>query len=106
MTLVLKTKGKEDTLSATLSRLKKAVKTHRERPYHHQQFNHAMKKAVAPVLLNAVASGELSCLDCGKIETQINKSLINPHFQIDQKYLNFIIGKLKSNNKPRQSQAV
>ena len=66
------------------------------KPYHHEQFTPAMKKAVTPFLVKAVAAGELSFLECMRAESQINKSIRDPNFQIGQKYLGFIIGKLKS----------
>ena len=61
----------------------------------HRQFNKAMKKSLEPFLTEWVSSGELDPVDCGKIESQINKSMQNPLFQIDQKYLGFIIGKIQ-----------
>ena len=74
----------------------KAVSVKERLPLVHRQFNAPMKRAVGLILVKAVAAGELDALECGKIESQINKSLINPYFQLDQKYLRFITGKLKS----------
>ena len=63
-------------------------------PYHHRQFTPALKKAVAPLLIEAGKQGELDTQETLRMETQINKSIRDPNFQIDQKYLSFLIGKL------------
>ena len=47
-----------------------------------------------PVLLKAVASGELSIIECGKIETQINECIKNPHLSLSGKYANFLLKKI------------
>jgi hypothetical protein len=60
----------------------------------HKQFTSAMKDACMDVLTKAVKDGELSILECGKIETQINKSLNNPAFQLDQKYVQLLQSKM------------
>jgi hypothetical protein len=60
----------------------------------HKQFNVEMKNKVTDILTKAVASGELDILKSGKIETQINKSLVDPSFQLDQEYQEFLFKKL------------
>lgn len=56
----------------------------------HKQFTKHSKDEAMAILTKAVADGELSVLDCGKIETQINKSLRNPAYQLDQKFIEFL----------------
>jgi hypothetical protein len=69
----------------------------------HRQFNKAMMSAAKPILAKAVSSGELDILECGKIETQMNKSLNNPLFQMDQKHVKFIVGQIKKSQKNRRT---
>jgi len=66
-------------------------------PFIHRQFNAAMQEKVKPILLKSVAAGELDPFECAKIETQINRSIQNPFFQLDRKYADFLNGKLKAN---------
>jgi len=66
-------------------------------PLIHRQFTPAMQKAVTPILVKAVADGELDPLVCGMIETQINKSICNPFFRLDRKYMSFLNRKLRAN---------
>ena len=66
-------------------------------PFVHRQFSAAMQEKVKPILLKSVAAGELDAFECGKIETQINRSIQNPFFQIDRKYADFLNRKLKAN---------
>jgi hypothetical protein len=61
----------------------------------HRQFTPEAKDAAMGVLLKAVNDGEITSFECGRIETQINKSLRNPAFQLDQKYARLIESKLK-----------
>jgi hypothetical protein len=75
-------------------------------PLFHRQFNTIMLEAARPVLVKSVAAGELDFFECAKIETQINQSIKNPFYQIDQKYLNFLVGKLKANKRLRQGAMV
>jgi hypothetical protein len=56
----------------------------------HKQFTLEMKDRVTDILTKSVAAGELDVFESGKIETQVNKSLRDPHFQLDQKYQEFL----------------
>jgi hypothetical protein len=88
-------------LVRAVTRLKKALETKHVgkggaiTPYFHRQFDADMKKAVVPIIADAVSDGSIDILTAGKIEGQINKSIRDPNYQIDQKVLSFIIGKLK-----------
>jgi hypothetical protein len=97
------------TLSKALRRSARQMRRQGRRgiipPFIHRQFTTAMQKAVQPILVKSVASGELDPLECGKIESQINASINNPFFQIDKKHLSFIVGKLKSGKSQRQGLA-
>ena len=72
-------------------------------PYHHQQFTPAMKRAVLPILAKAVETGEMDNLTCMRAESEINKSIREPNFQISQPLLAYLIKKL---TKKTQSQTV
>ena len=75
----------------------KTRQVNKKTPFIHRQFDHAMLETVKPILLKSVAAGELDIVECGKLETAINRSIQNPFFQIDRKYLDFLNKKLKSN---------
>jgi hypothetical protein len=62
----------------------------------HKQFTPEMKDKVTDILTKSVAAGELDVFESGKIETQINKSLRDPSFQLDQKYQEFLAKKLSA----------
>ena len=61
----------------------------------HKQFTEEDISFFTPMLSKAVANGELSILECGKIESQINKSIQNASYQLDQKYIEFLERKLR-----------
>lgn len=61
----------------------------------HKQFTPETKKIAMDVLLKAGEAGEISSFDSGKIESQINKSILDPNFQLDQNYIKFLQGKIK-----------
>jgi hypothetical protein len=88
-------------VSDALGRLNKSRRTAKATVMH-RQFNSGMLEAVRPLLVKAVSVGELTISECGRLETQINKSIQNPFFQLDREYLNFIIGKLKAGRRQRQ----
>ncbi|MGF7108250.1 hypothetical protein [Treponema pedis] len=60
----------------------------------HKQFTSAEKDEAMDVLLKAVEAGEITAIDCGKFETQINKSMRDPNFQLDQDKIRFLQKKL------------
>jgi uncharacterized protein YjgD (DUF1641 family) len=62
----------------------------------HKQFTPEMKDRATDILTKSVAAGELDVFESGKIETQINKSLRDPSFQLDQKYQEFLAKKLSA----------
>jgi hypothetical protein len=62
----------------------------------HKQFTPEIKDKATDILTKAVADGELDVFESGKIETQINKSLRDPSFQLDQKYQEFLFKKLSA----------
>lgn len=53
----------------------------------HKQFTQEAKKDALEVLLKAASAGEISAIELGKAESQINKSIRDPSFQLDQKYI-------------------
>jgi hypothetical protein len=62
----------------------------------HKQFTTETKNKATEILTKAVAAGELDMWDSMKIETQINKSLLDPSFQLDQKYQEFLAQKFSA----------
>jgi len=62
----------------------------------HRQFTVSDQNQLKGILTKAVADGELSLHDCGKLETQINKSIRDPAFQIAPEYADFLRTKLVS----------
>lgn len=62
--------------------------------HQHRQFKRGDFDTLRPIMTKAVTDGELSLQDCGKLETQINKSIMNPEFQIDPKFAAFLEKKL------------
>jgi hypothetical protein len=56
----------------------------------HKQFTAETKNKATDILTKAVRAGELDIWDSMKIETQINRSLRDPNFQLDQKYQDFL----------------
>jgi hypothetical protein len=60
----------------------------------HKQFTPEMKDACTEVLAKAVKDGEISIYECSRIESQINKSLSNPAFQLDEKYIMLLKSKM------------
>jgi hypothetical protein len=63
----------------------------------HRQFTVQDRDELLPILTKAVAEKELDLIDCGKLETQINKSIRDPMFQIEPKYASFLEKKLAKN---------
>jgi uncharacterized protein (DUF2344 family) len=61
----------------------------------HRQFTVQDRDELIPILTKAVKEEELDIHECGRLETQINKSIRDPNFQIDQKFVSFLKGKLK-----------
>jgi hypothetical protein len=59
----------------------------------HRRFTPQDKDDAMEILSKAVANKELDILECGKIESQINKSIRDPNFQLDQKYISFLAKK-------------
>jgi hypothetical protein len=62
----------------------------------HKQFTTETKDKATEIMTKAVAAGELDFWDSMKIETQINKSLRDPNFQLDQKYQEFLAKKFSA----------
>jgi hypothetical protein len=60
----------------------------------HRQFTAKDRDELIPILTKAVADKELDLVDCGKLETQINKSIRDPSFQIDSKFVSFLEKKI------------
>jgi hypothetical protein len=56
----------------------------------HRQFTPADLDEARGILSRAVADKKLDILDAARAETQINKSISNPAFQIDQSFLNIL----------------
>jgi hypothetical protein len=98
----LNNKGRTKTRKALSKSLKRSARQQRRerggiisRLFHRQIGLETLKKVSRPILVKSVMCGELDALTCGKIETEINKSINNPLFRIDPKYMDFIAGKLK-----------
>jgi hypothetical protein len=60
----------------------------------HRQFTIQDRDELIPILTKAVAEQELDIIDCGKLETQINKSIRDPMFQIESRFASFLEKKL------------
>ena len=58
----------------------------------HRQFTHADLDEAKDILCKAVADNKLTTLEAGRAETQINKSIQNPGFQIDPKFVAILRG--------------
>jgi hypothetical protein len=56
----------------------------------HQQFTHADLDDAKDILINAVAGKKMSVLDATLCEQQINKSILNPVFQIDERFVKIL----------------
>jgi hypothetical protein len=60
----------------------------------HRRLTKNDRDELAPVITKAVEAGELDIIDAGKLETQINKSINDPNFQIEPRLLAFLEKKL------------
>jgi len=58
--------------------------------YMHKAFTREALSEISEILYKKVEKGELSLLESGKIEGQINKSIAFPTYQLDQKYIRYI----------------
>ena len=47
------------------------------------------------IFTNARRAGEISLTELVRVEDQMNKSIVNPNFQIDQKYIMLLQSKMK-----------
>lgn len=61
----------------------------------HKQFTTQSKEMALDIFTKARRAGEISLMDVVKVEGQINKSIANPSFQIDQKYIMLLQAKMK-----------
>ena len=61
----------------------------------HKQFTAQSKEMALDIFTNARRAGEISLMDVVKVEGQINKSIANPNFQIDQKYIMLLQAKMR-----------
>jgi hypothetical protein len=64
----------------------------------HRQLTAQDRDELLPILTKAVAGKEIDIIDCGKLETQINKSIRDPNFQIEPRLLSWLETKLATNN--------
>lgn len=60
----------------------------------HRQLTKNDRDELTPIIIKAVEENELTNIDAGKLETQINKSIMDPNFQIEPKLLVFLEKKL------------
>jgi hypothetical protein len=56
----------------------------------HQQFTHADLDDAKDILGKAVTAKTLSVLEATVAETQINKSILNPTYQIDERFVKIL----------------
>ena len=61
----------------------------------HKPFTKTSRAIFSTILQKAVQNGELDILACSEIERQINKSIEDANFQLDQKYIAFLENKMK-----------
>ena len=61
----------------------------------HKQFTTQSKEMALDIFTKARRAGEISLMDVVKMEGQINKSIANPSFQIDQKYIMLLQAKMR-----------
>jgi hypothetical protein len=59
-------------------------------PVRHNQFTHADLDDAKDILCKAVSAGELSSLEATRAEIQINKSIMNPTYQIDPQFVKIL----------------
>jgi hypothetical protein len=50
---------------------------------------------VKPILVKAVAEGELDAIEAGKIETSLNKCCRFPALSLDEKHASFLLKKMR-----------
>jgi hypothetical protein len=62
----------------------------------HQRFTHADLDEAKDILCKAVAAKTLTVLEATQAETQINKSILNPAFQIDERFVKILRDGAKS----------
>ena len=60
----------------------------------HRQLTVGDKNELTDIITKATEQGELSHIDSGRLETQINKSIRDPNFQIDPDLLRFLEKKM------------
>lgn len=60
----------------------------------HKQFTTQSKEIALDIFTKARRAGEVSLMDIVKVEGQINKSIANPSFQIDHKYIMLLQAKM------------
>jgi hypothetical protein len=56
----------------------------------HKQFTAETKAVAAEVMRKALSAGSLSLEDCVKLESQINQSMRDPGFQLDERYIQIL----------------
>jgi hypothetical protein len=56
----------------------------------HQQFTHADLDDAKDILCKAVSTKTLTVLEATQAETQINKSILNPAYQIDERFVKIL----------------
>ena len=61
----------------------------------HKQFSAQSKEMAFDIFTNARRAGEISLTELVRVEDQMNKSIVNPNFQIDQKYIMLLQSKMK-----------
>jgi hypothetical protein len=60
----------------------------------HRQLTKNDRDELTPIITKAVENNELTYIDAGKLETQINKSISDPNFQIEPRLLAFLEKKM------------
>jgi hypothetical protein len=56
----------------------------------HKQFTQEAKAAATDIMKKALSAGSLTLEDCVKIEQQINQSIRDPSFQLDNRYVRIL----------------
>ena len=74
--------------------VKSMRKSQRASPEVRRVFHKATLEAAKPILIDAVARGELDVIQASRIETAINQCINNPTQRLSPKYANFLTKKL------------
>ena len=91
---ILGTPNPRKSVVNSLDVINKSTASNSNMKKRHKQFSKEDLKIISPILSEFVKKGEIGIMESGIIEGQINKSIQDPTFQIDQQYITFLEKKL------------